>query len=167
MTACSFAYALPALAGAYAVQQGSGVFRTTDGGATWHALDEGLRGATGEATAVAIDPRNAQRLYLSTEAGQFVVGLSAGAPAGDRRAVVYYHAAFNHYFVSADLDEIAGLDAGVFQGWARIGESFRVAEGDDAGNLPVCRFFGVGFAPLSSHFYTPYPAECDVVKARR
>jgi photosystem II stability/assembly factor-like uncharacterized protein len=150
---------------AYAVVQGSGAFRTTDGGATWHALDEGLLGAAREATSITIDPRDAQRLYLSTNAGQFVLDLAAGLPLGDRRAIEYYHAAFNHYFVSADLDEIAGLDAGVFQGWARTGESFRVAEGDDSGNLPVCRFFGVGFAPLSSHFYTPYPAECDIVKA--
>lgn len=150
---------------AYAVQHGSGVFRTIDGGATWIALDEGLRGASREVTSVAIDPRDSRRLFLSTDAGQFVVDLALGLPQGDRRAIEYYHAAFNHYFMSADLDEIAGLDAGVFQGWARTGASFRVAEGDDAGNLPVCRFFGVGFAPLSSHFYTPYPAECDIVNA--
>ena len=149
---------------AYAVQQGSGVFRTIDGGTTWIALDEGLRGAARNVTAVTIDPRNAQRLYLSTDAGQFTIDLAAGLPLSDRRAIEYYHHTFNHYFVSADLDEIAGLDAGVFQGWARTGESFRVAEGDDAGNQPVCRFFGVGFAPLSSHFYTPYPGECEIVK---
>jgi photosystem II stability/assembly factor-like uncharacterized protein len=150
---------------AYAVQQGSGVFRTTDGGTTWIALDEGLRGAARNVTSIAIDPRNAQRLFLSTDAGQFTLDLAGTAPLGDRRAIEFYHAAFNHYFVSADLDEIAGLDAGVFQGWARTGESFRVAEGDDAGNQPVCRFFGSGFAPLSSHFYTPYPTECEIVKA--
>jgi photosystem II stability/assembly factor-like uncharacterized protein len=150
---------------AYAVQKGSGVFRTTDGGTTWTALDEGLRGAARNVPAVAIDPRNARRLFLSTEAGQFTIDLAAGLPSGDRRAIEFYHGAFNHYFVSADLDEIAGLDAGVFQGWARTGESFRVAQGDDAGNQPVCRFFGVGFAPLSSHFYTPYSTECDIVKA--
>jgi hypothetical protein len=150
---------------AYATQQGSGVFRTTDGGASWVALDEGLRGAVRDVVSVAIDPHNARRLFLTTDAGQFLLDLAAGVPAGDRRAIEYYHAAFNHYFVSADLDEIAGLDAGVFQGWGRTGESFRVAEGVTPGNLPVCRFFGVGFAPLSSHFYTPYTAECDIVKA--
>lgn len=32
--------------------------------------------------------------------------------------------------------------------------------------MPVCRFFsGATFAPLSSHFYTPYPGECDTVDA--
>ena len=29
----------------------------------------------------------------------------------------------------------------------------------------MCRFFGVGFAPQSSHFYTPYASECDALKA--
>jgi Repeat of unknown function (DUF5648) len=32
--------------------------------------------------------------------------------------------------------------------------------------MPVCRFFsGATFAPRSSHFYTPYAAECDTVDA--
>ena len=54
----------------------------------------------------------------------------------------------------------------MFYGWARTGEDFRVGIPDARGRgfVPVCRFFGVGFAPLSSHFYTPYPDECDVVK---
>jgi len=29
----------------------------------------------------------------------------------------------------------------------------------------VCRFFSTAFAPKSSHFYTPLPAECTVVKS--
>jgi len=148
-----------------AVQAGSGVFGSADRGATWQPMDDGLRGASGLARGVRRDPRTPSQLALWTMSGNFATDLATGAPTGARRAIEYYHAAFHHYFVSADLDEIAGLDAGVFQGWARTGESFRVAEGDDSGNLPVCRFFGVGFAPLSSHFYTPYPAECDIVKA--
>ena len=68
--------------------------------------------------------------------------------------------------MSADLDEIAGLDEGVFPGWVRTGEGFRVGIPDARGRgfVPVCRFFGAGFAPLSSHFYTPYPDECEIVK---
>lgn len=152
---------------AYAVQQGSGVFRTTNGGVTWLALDAGLRGAASEVKSVTIDPRDAQRLFLSTDAGQFALDLAGGVPDGDSRAIEFYHRDFNHYFVSSNLDEIAGLDAGVFYGWARTGEGFRVGIPDARGRgfVPVCRFFGVGFAPLSSHFYTPYPNECDIVKA--
>ncbi|MBI4741318.1 MAG: hypothetical protein HY777_07190 [Betaproteobacteria bacterium] len=33
------------------------------------------------------------------------------------------------------------------------------------GLYPVCRFFSTAFAPKSSHFYTPYPDECESLKA--
>jgi photosystem II stability/assembly factor-like uncharacterized protein len=147
----------------YVAQFSGGVFRSADRGATWTALDAGL----GDEMVLKLehDPFTPDRLYASTGSGVYRTQVSTGLPAGDRRAIEYYHAPFNHYFVSADLDEIAGLDAGVFAGWGRTGEAFRVAEGNDPGNLPVCRFFGVGFAPLSSHFYTPYPQECEIVKA--
>lgn len=139
-----------------------GVFFSTDAGGSWTALDENL--SEHRVTALAFDPRDATKLYASTESGPYVVDLSSGLPAGHRWAVEYYHAAFEHYFVSADADEIAGLDAGVFEGWARTGESFRVGPTPSPDQAPVCRFFGVGFAPLSSHFYTPYPDECAAVK---
>jgi hypothetical protein len=34
----------------------------------------------------------------------------------------------------------------------------------DAVDSPTCRFFSTDFAPKSSHFYTPFPAECAIVK---
>jgi hypothetical protein len=147
----------------FVAQFSGGVFRSTDRGATWTAMDAGL----GDEMVLKpeADPFTPDRLYASTGSGVYRTQLSTGVPAGDRRAIEFYHASFDHYFMSADIDEIAGLDAGVFQGWARTGEGIRVPEGDDPGNLPVCRFFGVGFAPLSSHFYTPYPQECELVKA--
>ena len=77
-------------------------------------------------------------------------------------AVEYYHQDFNHYFVTALPVEIAALDAGVFAGWARSGQSFRVYPTHtycSAAN--ACRFWsGQTFEPKSSHFYTPYPTEC-------
>jgi hypothetical protein len=30
---------------------------------------------------------------------------------------------------------------------------------------PTCRFFSTAFAPKSSHFYTPFPAECTTLKS--
>ena len=30
--------------------------------------------------------------------------------------------------------------------------------------MPTCRFFSTGFAPKSSHFYTPLATECAAVK---
>ena len=141
---------------------GSGVFRSTDRGHAWSALDEGLRDPS--LRQLVLDPANSQRLHAGTDSGFYEVDLASGLPTGHRRAVEFYHGGFDHYFVSADLDEIAGLDAGVFAGWVRTGEGFRVVEGNVPGNLATCRFFGVGFGNVSSHFYSPYPNECDDVK---
>ncbi len=80
-------------------------------------------------------------------------------------AVEYYHAAFDHYFITAIADEIAKLDDGTFAGWARTGRSFKVFTTAGTGLSPVCRFFSTAFAPKSSHFYTASPSECTVVKA--
>ena len=79
------------------------------------------------------------------------------------QAVEYLHAGFGHYFVTAQGDEIAGLDAGVFAGWARTGQAWKIYNyGPDVHDL--CRFFTVFFAPKSSHFYTAVATECDWVK---
>lgn len=146
----------------YASQLGSGVFRSVDRGATWTALDEGIHDDV--VLGVALDPHAAGRVYAETGSGLYRADLASGVPAGDRRAIEFYHRAMNHYFVSADLDEIAGLDAGVFQGWSRTGEGFRVAEATSPGNAPTCRFFTVS-GSMSTHFYTPYANECDLLKA--
>ncbi|HEY8242097.1 MAG TPA: hypothetical protein VII68_01450 [Casimicrobiaceae bacterium] len=146
----------------YVSQSGSGVFRSTDLGATWNAMDAGLGDEV--VSKVQADTFTADRLYASTGSGAYRTDLSTGVPAGWRRAIEFYHAQFNHYFVSADNDEVAGLDAGVFQGWSRTGEAFRVTEATTPGSEPVCRFFSTGFAPLSTHFYTPYPQECEGLK---
>ncbi|MFO1315632.1 MAG: hypothetical protein U1F58_08495 [Burkholderiales bacterium] len=79
-------------------------------------------------------------------------------------AVEYYHAAFDHYFVTSLAEEMAKLDSGVFKGWARTGESFNVFRFRDAGRSDVCRFFSTAFSPKSSHFYTPSDIECGIVK---
>ena len=83
-------------------------------------------------------------------------------PGAQRLAVEFFHAGFGHYFVSADADEIAGLDSGAIAGWARTGESFTVWS-TGSGLADVCRFFTTAFAPKSSHFYTANSAECDAV----
>src|SRR5437660_12727213 len=76
-------------------------------------------------------------------------------------AVEYYHAAFGHYFITAIADEISKLDAGVFVGWARTGQSFNVYTIAGAGLVPVCRFFTTAFPPTSSHFYAPRGLGCE------
>ncbi len=91
--------------------------------------------------------------------------LTSLAVAASSTAVEYCHGGYGHYFVTASPPEIAALDAGVFPGWSRTGESFCVLELNTAGAANVCRFWsGQTFAPKSSHFYTPFDWECAIVK---
>ena len=75
-------------------------------------------------------------------------------------AVEYYHAGFNHYFITANPAEISGLDGGAYGGvWQRTGQTFKVWT-SGSGLADVCRFFQTYFAPKSSHFYTAIDYEC-------
>src|SRR5204862_6146054 len=86
-------------------------------------------------------------------------------PAVQVPVVEYFHAGFGHYFITADPEEVAGLDAGAYGGaFVRTGRQFNAWNAPSAGTMPVCRFFTVAFAPKSSHFYTADAAECDGVK---
>jgi len=79
--------------------------------------------------------------------------------------IEYYHAAFDHYFITAIPDEIAKLDAGVVPGWARTGLHFNAYALAGPATSPVCRFFTTAFAPKSSHFHSPFAVECDETEA--
>ncbi|MEO8133151.1 MAG: hypothetical protein ABI831_04145 [Betaproteobacteria bacterium] len=83
--------------------------------------------------------------------------------------IEFYNALLNHYFITADANEIAAVDGGAAgPGWQRTGKGFRgwlTSSGLPVGAAPVCRFYGVpGFGP-NSHFYTIDPTECDAVRA--
>ncbi len=83
-------------------------------------------------------------------------------------AIEFYHAGFDHYFMSADSIEINALDTGYFTGWARTGYSFKVyVTGSSPGTTlrPVCRYYGLPSAGLDSHFYSASAAECWQVNA--
>jgi hypothetical protein len=85
-------------------------------------------------------------------------------PATQLVAIEYYHQAFDAYFLTVDISEIAALDRGTYAGWQRT-ESWIRALGLDGVAAPVCRFWsGQTFAPKSSHFYTPYDWECSLAK---
>jgi hypothetical protein len=82
------------------------------------------------------------------------------------RAVEYYHAGLDHYFMTADPTEINALDSGRFAGWQRTGMSFNViAPNADTGGMtsPVCRYYGSPAYGLDSHFYSASPDECAAV----
>lgn len=88
--------------------------------------------------------------------------------AGDRQTLdvlEYYHAVFDHFFVTAIAAEMNALDTGAFVGWQRTGEAFAVLPIGAAGASDVCRFFSAAFAPKSSHFYTPVQSECAGLQA--
>jgi mono/diheme cytochrome c family protein len=93
-------------------------------------------------------------------------GIAAPPPAPPTAdAVEYYHAAFDHYFITTIAEEITKLDNGTFVGWARTGRQFKVYKDRSATLAIVCRFFSTAFAPKSSHFYTALASECTAVKA--
>ena len=146
---------------AYAAQTGQGVFRSIDGGRTWRAMDEGL--GSRQVVRLQLDPAGGRVLYASTERGVFTWSLDEGVPAGSTRAVEFFHAAMNHYFVTSDLDEVDALDRAAFEGWQRTGEAMNVFDSAGGYTLPVCRYFATGFAPQSTHFYSPYPHECGLL----
>ncbi len=111
-------------------------------------------------TAIAVnDPIwGSQQSVKSSPLAFTVPGTSAAT------AVEYFYSGFGHYFVTSLADEIAALDAGVFPGWVRTGQTFNVYPAGTAGEVNVCRFFSASFAPKSSHFYTPVASECAFVK---
>ena len=87
-------------------------------------------------------------------------------PVGDERSVVeFHHAGFDHYFVTAEPGEIAGLDAGSPPGWRRTGYTFKVYQQQAAGTNAVCRFL-IPPAHGDSHFFSADPAECAQVLAK-
>lgn len=81
-------------------------------------------------------------------------------------AVEYFHTVFGHYFVTADPDEITGLDGGAYGGvFVRTGQTWKVYL-SGSGLYDVCRFFTTPgtFGDKSSHFYTANAAECAGLK---
>lgn len=82
------------------------------------------------------------------------------------RAVEYYHAGLDHYFMTADAAEIADLDSGKFQGWQRTNMSFNVVDpiANTSGMAsPVCRYYGIPAYGLDTHFYSGSTDDCAAV----
>jgi hypothetical protein len=93
------------------------------------------------------------------------------------RAVEYYNATLDRYFLSAFAQDLDALDSGRTPGWQRTGIDFAVGEAslvvinwnvwdyplpDPFPMVPVCRFYmppGSG----NTHFYTASAKECDAI----
>jgi len=99
--------------------------------------------------------------------GTVTIGTPSPPPEVVGTAVEYFYYLWGFYFVTADPTEIAALDNGAFDNvWARTGETFHVWRASTVpGAAGTCRFFSDTFAPRSTHFYTPFPAECSALRA--
>lgn len=101
--------------------------------------------------------------------GLHLTGLLATRPyrSFPAKSVEYYNERLGHYFMTAQADEIAGLDAGAYDfAFARTGRQFSVHDVQAPGTMPVCRFFTTPgrFGTKGSHFYTADPVECAGLK---
>ena len=115
----------------------------------------------------AVNRNGMMQQNLATNFSGQSASVAAGPPSLTATAVEYYYGAWNFYFETAFPAEIAALDGGAFGGvWQRTGQTFTVWTDPSASPaaMPTCRFFSTAFSPKSSHFYTPFAAECAVVK---
>jgi hypothetical protein len=86
---------------------------------------------------------------------------NAFPPVPPETAIEFYHAGFDHYFITQNPVEIDNLDSGRTVGWTRTGRGFMVfpSQASGAGVSPVCRFY-IPPEHGDSHFFSASPAEC-------
>ena len=116
--------------------------------------------ATGAVTGVLVTPGAG-----NVDFGTYLAVIPVAAAPATTAVVEYYHAALDHYFVSALAADLAALDSGQLAGWARTGRTFNAYANAAPGTSPVCRFY-LPPAVGDSHFYSASPAECAEVAAK-
>lgn len=93
------------------------------------------------------------------------IGTSASSAPPKVSVIEYYHAAFDHYFITPLANEIALCDAAKAPcaGWVRTGHQFNAyaSTGAPPASVGVCRFYNDSFAPASSHFYALHGGGCE------
>ena len=97
----------------------------------------------------------------SSPARAFLINLTPPA-----EVVEFRNLYLNHYFLTANRAEMAGIDAGLAgPGWYRTGYGFRAyasKTGDcQVGCEAVSRFYGTPGLGPNSHFYTAEAAEAQ------
>jgi YVTN family beta-propeller protein len=96
--------------------------------------------------------------------GRFVAPAPEAAPTAT--VVEYYHAQFDHYFITWLPSEIAILDAGTqIRGWTRTGLTFLANSAPEPLSSPVCRYY-IPPALGNSHFFGRGAVECAETGAR-
>src|SRR3982750_2829631 len=89
-------------------------------------------------------------------------------PLAPSTAIEYYHAGFDHYFMTSLPPEIAALDSGQLTGWSRTGRGFSIFTVPPPAPFPigaVCRFY-IPPQHGDSHFFSASSDECAAVRAR-
>jgi hypothetical protein len=108
----------------------------------------------------------------------FVAALLLGAFASDAFAfnnppptvavVEYHNTILDHYFLTANQEEMKVIDAGgAGPGWMRTGRAFEAYAYVNtfcSGCVPIARFYGTPGLGPNSHFYTENPAEAAILQ---
>jgi len=84
---------------------------------------------------------------------------------GEALSVEYYNASLDHYFMTADANEVSILDAGIaIPGWQRTGYTYKVYPPESTLGTAACRFLGKPGVGPNTHFFTILANECQDVK---
>lgn len=108
--------------------------------------------------------------YVSGTTGNYTLQLvkeTSTSTAPSLTVMEFYNTTLNHYFMTADTAEAAGIDNGAAgPGWIRTGYTFKAypSTSAPAGSAAVCRFYGTPGKGPNSHFYTADSGECAGVK---
>ena len=89
-------------------------------------------------------------------------------PAGAAQVVEYYRDDLDHYYYTADPNEILFIDSNPAAVNKRTGFFFFAWTNPSLappGAQPVCKFYGSRSEFLDSYYYTSDPAECAFVQA--
>jgi hypothetical protein len=142
------------------------VFISRDRGASWDEIGHDLPGDRYALTAVS------GGIVADGIGGVFwCSGLDCNGPAFGKLASAgsvmaqvteFYNTALDHYFMTADEDEKAGIRSGTAgAGWIETGQSFWAwTPTYSAASAFVCRFYGDLVKGPNSHFYSASTDEC-------
>ncbi len=130
----------------------------------WYDNTQGYDSGTVDIRAYMVHGNGNAPANVSSHAVVAVLAMPKAGPAPTNVNIVeFYNASLDHYFITANPQEISDLDTGIHVGWARTGQSFKaygIGSTGRTGRRPVCRAYGQPSAGLDSHFYSASPDEC-------
>ena len=153
----------------YAVGARADISLSMDGGITWRLVVAPSATLSLAPFSARLGPETVTTIYAAGAQGVVKNAVATTSVPVVAKAIEFYRASADHYFITADAHEIAKLDSGALTGWSRTGLSFNVfLDWKDASFevSAVCRFYGRPEKGLDSHFYSASPAECQAVRDR-